>query len=57
MYFMLFILGQMCEGIFFHSRQHILDQRGFKLGILDQEFRREGWTETAVIVCKLNKSL
>ena len=23
----------------------------------DQEFRREGWTETAVILCKLNKSL
>ena len=22
-----------------------------------QEFRREGWTETAVILCKLNKSL
>ena len=22
-----------------------------------QEFRREGWTETAIIVCKLNKSL
>ena len=24
---------------------------------LAQEFRREGWTETAVILCKLNKSL
>ena len=23
----------------------------------DQEFRREGWTETAIILCKLNKSL
>ena len=23
----------------------------------NQEFRREGWTETAIIVCKLNKSL
>ena len=22
-----------------------------------QEFRREGWTETAIILCKLNKSL
>ena len=22
-----------------------------------QELRREGWTETAVILCKLNKSL
>ena len=24
---------------------------------LNQESRREGWTETAVILCKLNKSL
>ena len=24
---------------------------------LTQEFRREGWTETAIMVCKLNKSL
>ena len=24
---------------------------------LYQEFRREGWTETAIILCKLNKSL
>ena len=23
----------------------------------NQEFRREGWTETAIILCKLNKSL
>mgnify|MGYP001324118500 CR=1 FL=1 len=23
----------------------------------DQEFRREGWTEAAIILCKLNKSL
>ena len=22
-----------------------------------QEFRREGWTETVIILCKLNKSL
>ena len=24
---------------------------------MDKEFRREGWTETAIILCKLNKSL
>ena len=23
----------------------------------NQEFRREGWTETAIILCKLNQSL
>ena len=23
----------------------------------NQEFRREGWTEAAIILCKLNKSL
>ena len=27
------------------------------LNYFDQELRREGWTETAVILCKLNKSL
>ena len=25
--------------------------------ILIQEFKREGWTETAIILCRLNKSL
>ena len=32
----------------------IKDQFGI---IQNQEFRREGWTETAIILCKLNKSL
>ena len=27
------------------------------MNMLFQEFRREGWTDTAIIVCKLNKSL
>ena len=28
-----------------------------KIDNTPQELRREGWTETAVILCKLNKSL
>ena len=35
----------------------MLDQKGFQLIVYYQEFRREGWTETAIILCKLNKSL
>ena len=34
-----------------------LDQYGWVLNNLDQEFIRKGWTETAIILYKLNKSL
>ena len=37
-------------------RSHIMHMHVKRNG-LGQEFRREGWTETAIIVCKLNKSL
>ena len=31
--------------------------RHWRLLCPNQEFRREGWTETSIILCKLNKSL
>ena len=48
-------IGVMRHGIVRHSVN--LGKKGFlKLGG-KQESRREGWTDAAIVLCKLNKSL